>query len=40
MGTKLLILVIFPEPPVSEYKPEQDLDDVVVFDSLVAMDTG
>ena len=40
MGTNIYFLVIFPDPPVSKDKSEQDLDDVVVFDSLVAMDTG
>ena len=39
MGTNIF-LVIFPDPPVSEDKSEQDLGDVVVFDSRVAMDTG
>ena len=39
MGTTFFF-VIFPDPPVSEDKSEQDLDNVVVFDSLVAMDTG
>ena len=40
MGTTSFFFVIFPDPPVSEDKLEQDLDDVVVFDSLVAMETG
>ena len=34
------LCVLFSDPPVSEDKSEKDLDDVVVFDSLVAMDTG
>ena len=41
MGTtSFFCVVMIPHPPVSEDKTEQDLDDEVVFDSLVAMETG